>query len=357
MERYIGIDVHSRTSTVAVMGPSGKRIRCEVVETSGAALVAALLRVAGRRHVCLEEVEQSEWLAEVFRPHCEELVVDATCEQRDRSESKSDERDAWGLADRLRMGQVKRQVYKSGPRLAGLRDAVRGYVMVVGDIVRVKNRLRAVCRARGLVVDDGEELYAAERREERLAGLPESRRELASLLVDELDGLEAVREQAEARVAAEAAEHPAIRRLQTVPGLGPVRAAQVVALAMTPERFRTTRQSWSYCGLGIVTRSSADWVRQGQEWVRAPTTQTRGLTRRRQPLLKAVFKGAALTVIGKMPQHPLAQNYHRLCAAGTKPPLARLTTARKIAAATLAVWSKKEDYDPAKHRTLIQTPT
>ncbi len=26
---------------------------------------------------------------------------------------------------------------------------------------------------------------------------------------------------------------------------------------MTPHRFRTKRQFWSYCGLGIVTRSSS----------------------------------------------------------------------------------------------------
>jgi transposase len=40
--------------------------------------------------------------------------------------------------------------------------------------------------------------------------------------------------------------------------IGPVRAATIVAVVVTPERFRTKQQFWSYCGLGIVTRSSAD---------------------------------------------------------------------------------------------------
>lgn len=35
--------------------------------------------------------------------------------------------------------------------------------------------------------------------------------------------------------------------------------------------------------------------------------------------------------------------------ANTKPSLARLTLARRIAAATWSIWKKQEDYDPAKH--------
>jgi hypothetical protein len=37
--------------------------------------------------------------------------------------------------------------------------------------------------------------------------------------------------------------------------------------------------------------------------------------------------------------------------ANLKPPHARLTLARRIAAAVWAIWRKQEDYDPAKHRS------
>ncbi|WP_437972587.1 hypothetical protein WMF04_04965 [Sorangium sp. So ce260] len=36
--------------------------------------------------------------------------------------------------------------------------------------------------------------------------------------------------------------------------------------------------------------------------------------------------------------------------AGTKPNLAKLTLARKIAAIALSMWKSKEKYDPTKHR-------
>jgi hypothetical protein len=38
--------------------------------------------------------------------------------------------------------------------------------------------------------------------------------------------------------------------------------------------------------------------------------------------------------------------------AGIKPNLAKLTLARRIAAATLAMWKHQEDYDPSKTRRL-----
>jgi transposase len=66
-------------------------------------------------------------------------------------------------------------------------------------------------------------------------------------------------------------------------------------------------------------------------------------------VLKHVFKGAATTVITQLASEPLHQDYQRLIAAGTKPNLAKLTIARKLAAIALSVWKSKEKYDPTKH--------
>lgn len=95
MERFIGIDVHKDSCTVAVMGPSGRRIRCEVVETNGSVLIELLKLIPGERHVCIEEAGQSEWLYEILRPHVREIVVEGTTEKKQRSHQKNDELDAW----------------------------------------------------------------------------------------------------------------------------------------------------------------------------------------------------------------------------------------------------------------------
>ncbi|MBL9021403.1 MAG: hypothetical protein JNL21_04355 [Myxococcales bacterium] len=46
----------------------------------------------------------------------------------------------------------------------------------------------------------------------------------------------------------------------------------------------------------------------------------------------------------------LAGDYQRLEMNGTKPNLAKLTIARRIAVILLAVWKTGEEYDPKEHR-------
>jgi transposase len=243
-------------------------------------------------------------------------------------------------------------VYKAPLQLAALRNAVRGYGFAVRDVVRAMNRLRSVFLSRGVAVNEG--VYHSKGRAKWLAKLTPPHRRLAEWLGRQLDQLVPLREQAEEWLLEEAKTQPIIRKLATVPGMGPIRTAQVVAVTANPHRFRTRRQYWSYCGFGIVTRSSSDWV-QGKDgrWERSRVRQTRGLTRKRHPLLKSVFKGAATTVIGQLPEDPLHKDYERMLAAGIKPNLAKLTLARKIAATVLSMWKHQEVYDPQRHRAVM----
>ena len=111
---------------------------------------------------------------------------------------------------------------------------------------------------------------------------------------------------------------------------------QIVATVISPHRFRTKKQFFSYCGLGIVTHSSSDWGRNSQgAWERRQIAQPRGLNRNRNPILKRAFRGAADAVINTLPKHSLHVAYQRAIAAGTKPNLARLTLARRLAASVL----------------------
>ena len=346
MQRFIGLDAHGQSCTLCVMGPSGRRLAHYVVETNGKALVEQMRSIAGERHVCMEEGTHCEWLHEVLQPHTKRIVVTQPLK---RKGAKSDAIDGWQLADLLRRDAVEHSVFKSPQSFTALRQAARGYVAVQSDMVRAKCRLHALYRSRAVTptaeIDDEAERGAWVKK------LPVSHQPLAELLSEQLDGLIQAHQVAEAWLLEEAKRVPVTRRLATVPGIGPIRAALLVAIVVTPARFRTTRQFWSYSGLAIVTRSSSDSVRENGHWVRKPTAQTRGLNRNRQPLLKALFKGAATTVIHHLPKHPLHQDFQRMVSeAGVKPNLAKLTLARRIAAATLAVWKHQEDYDPSKQR-------
>lgn len=343
MDRYIGLDVHASSCTAGIIDTHGKRVRQQVLETNGEALVEFVRAQPGAVHLCIEEGTQSAWLYEILRPHVAELVVTRS---EHSAGPKDDARDAFALAERLRTNAVATPVYKELGRFAPLRALVKAHRMVVGDTTRVQCRLKALFRARGVAVA-GKEVYRPRERATWLAALPASARAAAELLYTEYDGLCTVRAQAEKALLAESHRHPCTRLLETCPGLGGIRVAQLVAVVVTPTRFRTRQQFWSYCGLGIVMRSSADWAQDpAGQWVRTAVQRTRGLNRRHNALLKSVFKGAATTVVGQVREGPLYGDYQRLLTAGTKPNLAKLTVARKIAAIALTMWKRQEVYNP-----------
>jgi len=295
MEKYIGLDVHAASTTFAVIGESGKRLGSYVVETNGQALVEQIKTIPGNKHVCLEEGTQSAWIYEILSPHATEVVVTMVPESRGQ---RDDQRDAFALAERLRTGAIERKVFKEAGEYKALRELGRTHAMVVQDVVRVQ-----------------------------------------------------IRRQAEKDLVAEAHRHPLSRVLETCPGLGPIRVAQLISIVVSPGRFRTKRQFWSYCGLGLVMRSSSDWVRKPDGgWARADVQKTCGLNLNHNHTLKWIFKGAATAVISQHEGDPLHQDYQRLISAGTKPNLAKLTIARKLAAIALSMWKSKEKYDPTKHR-------
>ncbi|MBW2255331.1 MAG: transposase [Deltaproteobacteria bacterium] len=82
---------------------------------------------------------------------------------------KNDTRDAFGLAQALRIGAIERRVFKDARRYRKLRQLARVYRMVVGDVVRVRNRLKSLYRARRMVTV----------RQQQLCPLPEPNEAMA----------------------------------------------------------------------------------------------------------------------------------------------------------------------------------
>ncbi len=345
MERYIGIDVHAASCTLAVISEKGRKLRDFPVETNGQALVEAIRMIPGHKHLVFEEGLQSAWLYETLSPHVDETVVAGVTQSR---RPKSDKRDAYGLAEKLRVGNLDKLVFKAPRQFTRLRELSRIHITLVGDVVRVQARIKSVYRSRGILVT-GVNVYGIRPREEWQRQLPSSAQTRATRLYDHLDFLLEQKKQAEADLVREAKKHTIVRILETAPGFGPIRAARLVPIVVTPHRFRTKRQFWSYCGLGIVTHSSSDWVQTADGgWIRARVPQTRGLSRQHNRAWKSIFKGAATTVITQRNQDPIHARYARLVDGGTKPTLTKLSLARMIAATVLRMWKNEEEYDPGR---------
>jgi transposase len=345
MERYIGMDVHAASCTLAVISEKGRKLKDFPVETNGQALVEAVRLIPGRKHLVFEEGLQSAWLYETLRPHVDEIVVAGIAESRG---PKSDRRDAYGLAENLRVGNLGKSVFKAPREFTRLRELSRIHMTLVGDVVRAQSRIKSLYRSRGVLVS-GENVYGIRHREAWQQQLPASAQARATRLYTQLDFLLAQKDEAEADLLCEAKRHPIVRILETAPGFGPIRAARGVPIVVTPHRFRTKRQFWSYCGLGIVTRSSSDGLQTADGgWVKARVPQTRGLSRQHNRFLKHLFKGAATTVITQRHKDPIYERYQRLLDGGTKPTLAKLSLARMISATVLRMWKDEKEYDPER---------
>lgn len=308
-----------------------------------------LVRAAGPRvWVAFEEGTQSQWLHDLLEPHAEKVIVCNTRELPERG-SKNDRIDADRLADLLRRGSLK-PVYHGSKSVLPLQELMRNYTALVQDSTRVMLRIKALFRARAIATP-GQTVYGSRHRQEYLSQLHgRAVRLRAETLYAELDVMMKLRPPAKEAMIAEARRHSGWRILRSVPMLGPVRTAQLLAILRTPHRFRTKRQLWPYAGLAVVTRSSADqkYV-DGQLKKRRRPPLTRGLNRNHNPVLKEIFKGAANAAAAK--GGPLHAFFDSMIARGMRPEMAKLTVARKIAAIVLRLWKKGELYDPTKLTT------
>jgi len=343
-EKYIGMDVHQATISVAVMDSSGKLIMECILETKAATILEFLDGLRGSLSVTFEEGTSAAWLHDLLKPHVSRLVV---CDPRKnallKDGSKSDRIDARKLAELLRGNQLH-PVYHGEHGVRTLKELGRSYQTLTQDGTRVMTRIKALYRSWAIPCS-GATVYAPRHRAEWLAKIPQPGVRLrAERLYQQLDLLQPVRQEARRDLLSESRKHPAVKLLRQIPAIGPIRAALLVALLQTPHRFRTKRQLWAYSGFAIETHDSGEYryVRGKLQRNRERIT-VRGLNGNHNHDLKNLFKGAALSASTR--PGPLYDFYVALLEKGMRPTMARLTLARTIAAISLTIWKKGVAFD------------
>jgi transposase len=344
-EKYIGMDVHQATISVAVMDGSGKLIMECLLETKAATIVEFIQGLHGTLSLTFEEGTSAAWLHDLLKPHVSRLVV---CDARKaallKEGNKSDRVDARKLAEMLRTNQLH-SVYHGEHGVRTLKELGRSYLTVTKDVTRVMNRIKALYRS-WAVPCSGTTVYASRHRAEWLAKIVEPGvRVRAVHLYQQLDSLQPLRLEARRELLQESHKHAAVKRLRQIPSIGPIRAALLVALLQTPHRFRTKRQLWAYSGFAVETHDSGEYryVRGKPQRNRERIT-VRGLNDNYNKDLKNLFKGAAISA--STSPGPLHDFYVARVEKGMWPTMARLTLARKIAAISLTLWKKGVKFDP-----------
>ena len=337
--KYIGMDVHTATISAAVRDSSGNLVMEATLETKAETILEFVHGLRGSLHVSFEEGTCAAWLHDLLKPHVTAVLV---CDSRKnallRVGNKNDREDARKLSELLFLNKLH-SVYHGETGIRTLKELARSYLTITRDLTRVMNRLKAIYRGWGIACA-GQQVYAPGYRAEWLAKITEaSVRRRAEIYYQQFDTLAALRQEVRRQLLAESRRHPAMRLLRQIPSIGPIRAALLIALMQTPHRFRTKRQLWAYCGLALRTYDSGEYRFVGGQLKRSRKAVTiRGLNKNHNHDLKNIFKGAATRAAATV--GPFQKFYEARLASGMKPPMARLTLARKIAAITLLVWKK-----------------
>lgn len=322
--KFIGMDAHSRQCTFAVLGKNGKTLKRARIATQEDELLRFVRSIKGPKKMVFEEGIMSQWLFLLFKDEVDELVV---CRPQEKEGAKNDDIDAEEIADLLRVNRLK-TVFHEDSRLMNLRVLISGYSDVRQELVSAKNRYKALYREVAIPTDRPR-FYESK---EMLASLDtEFRYYVACTLFEQIKLLEEQHAGYLERFESNVRKYKPIRLLTSIPGIGPVRANQIVGVMVTPYRFATKYKLFSYAMLSGHKKESDGKVYKKKRAVGQST-------------LKEAFKSAALSAI-QSDNNSLRRKYEDMRLAGADDRKARNAIAKKIAGMTLGIWKSGKKYN------------
>ena len=326
MKYYIGLDAHSTTSTFAVVDENAQCVLRETVKTSEQSLVHVINKIHGERHLTFEESTISQWLYIQLKDKVDNLLICNPTYVAKKQGAKTDFRDALHLAQELRTNHLQ-PVFHDTSHWMEIRVTVSGYSDIVEEIVRFKNRLKAVFRAEAIPTDENS-FYKNKIRIKELKN--PAAKFVAEKLFDQIEFLESEKDKYKEVFEKNRKKYRPIRNLMTIPGISIIRANIIAAIVCQPARFENKHKFWGYCML----------VRHIQESGGRIYGNKRFFGRRE---LRNVFLGAAENVMRL--DGELRDQYDALRAKGVDHKDAKISLARRIASIALCLLKNNDKYN------------
>jgi len=122
--KYVGLDVHQATISIAVLEANGKLVMQSVIATQASTMLDFIQGIRGELHVTLEEGISALWLYGLLKPHVHSVMVcDARKSALVNAGNNSDRIEARKLAELLRAGQLS-AVFHDEVGVRTLREAI-----------------------------------------------------------------------------------------------------------------------------------------------------------------------------------------------------------------------------------------
>ncbi len=336
---FVGLDVHANATTLTVRDAQGLIIRRDVVVTTREALRRRFRTIRGRVRIACEAGPLAGWISSVLTTRLREVVI---CDPRQNNlllkGTKTDRVDADNLSELIRLNAL-RPVFLGDSENRQLRRLMGHYLSSQNDRRRHIHRLHSLFRNLGIQFEPQPgkpERVPLRRLKDRAS------RFVAHAQLDQIAGLKTIVADARRELLAKAAQFPGFYLLQTIPYIGEIRAAEMIAIVGIPQRFRSLRQFWAYAGLAVVRRVSSEHRAQDGRTVREQVARGLHLNRNRNLRLKKIFKDIAL--YASLGRGEFRAVYDRHIARGKHPSIARVSLARKVAAIARAVWCSGEQF-------------
>lgn len=331
----VSLDVHAGASQMVVVSEAGEVVMERKVATTAEALAEAVRAVSDPKRVVFEEGPLSGLIHDALASLAAEVIsADPTRNALIALDERSDDaRDARHLAELAQLGRV-RPVFVPPEPYRSLRGA-QVYARRLGEeIGAVKNRIKGLCR-RGGVRYHGRSPYRPAHRADLIARLPEPARWQMASLCRRLDALRDEHRGAWRELRRLAARLPVVRRLQQIPGVGPVTAITLVAWLVAPTRFRSPSALVAYAGLGLGQRVT-NWK---------PLGRTRASRRGNREIKRVLFLAARAAGCS---ESALGRRHRARQAHGWDISKTRRDIARTILKAAAALWRNGTKYDDDK---------
>lgn len=335
---YIGIDLHSNTSTVGYMNQAGEYIGQQRVQTTATNLINQVVAIPGQvKKLTLEQSNMAFWAADHLQHHVDELIV---CDPRknaliSRGENKNDKSDTLGLCTLLRLNKLT-EVWRS--KQLGIRRVffhqVKEYHRLVKSMAIHKRQLQDGLRHWGIRQKATKTDYEDPKSLLSGIGNPLLREEFAEKI--EVIGYLSQRKQRQKRRLIDTGKQfEEIREFGKIPGVGPIGSHTFSGYIQTPHRFRRAGQLIKYCKLAVRKFTSDGKKVRSERLSKAGHGQLKNLSH-------IAWKSS------RSSDNEVNRYYRDVLERSGDPVHARLTTQRKILITMWALWKNKEPYNPTK---------
>lgn len=342
---YVGADVHQTSTTLVVLDHEGRVAKESVIRTTPENLLSEIRALDGDVRFAAEESNHSRWLYELLHRVAEVVICDPKRNKFGDEVHKSDRHDAHGIAELNYLNKLK-PIYHGDAVHTELKEIAKAYNRADKRRTNAMNAVRGVFANAGMWTRTGYP-FTPGGREQWLSELTnEGQRFRLEQLYAELELADELKLDARKAMIKVSRKHAGWASVSSVPGIGEIRTAQILATIGTPFRFRTSRQLVAYSGFAVVSHSTDEYDANLR---RKRSRKTLGLNRNRNSVMKNVFKGAAesTTKLHRNKYPEIAAYYDRRCEEIGRD-LATVSVARKLIAITLTLWKRKEVYDPEK---------